>query len=144
MAIFKVNILAKLKSIFWPSWGSQKKGQLGQNIDFEILARVFFIFKIVLKPLFLQCFFTSIVFEKTNLAKILTLKRVKLGQNLDSTAYIFMLWSLAKFYPFQSQYFGQVKVARVIFVFQAFFWLLSLCVCVCVCVFFVPNYLAIF
>ena len=44
MAIFKVNILAKLKSIFWPSWGSQKKGQLGQNIDFEILVRVFFLF----------------------------------------------------------------------------------------------------
>ena len=64
MAIFKVNILAKLKSIFWPSWGSQKKGQLGQNIDFEILARVFFILKIVSKPLFLQCFLTMIVFEK--------------------------------------------------------------------------------
>ena len=91
MAIFKVNILAKLKSIFWPSWGSQKKGQLGQNIDFVILARVFlFILQIVLKPLFLQCFLTMIVFEKTNLAKILTLKRAKLGQNIDSTAYIYV------------------------------------------------------
>ena len=88
MTIFKVNILAKLKSIFWPSWGSRKKGQLGQNIDFENLRAFFFVLKIVLKPLFLQCFFTLIVFGKTNLAKILTLETPKLGHNIDSTAYI--------------------------------------------------------
>ena len=72
MTIFKVNILAKLKSIFWPSWGSRKKGQLGQNIDFKNLRAFFFYFKKCAETPIFTVFFYINCFSKN-----------KLGQNID-------------------------------------------------------------
>ena len=68
MTIFKVNILAKLKSIFWPSWGSPKKPKLAKILTLKF-ARVFFL--CVETPIFIV-FVRMIVFEKN-----------KLGQNFD-------------------------------------------------------------
>ena len=64
-------------------------------------------------------------FLTLDLDQFLTLETPNLGPVFNSTAYIYIyiyacceVKILAKFYPFQSQYFGQVKVnilAKVIF-----------------------------
>ena len=91
MTNFKVNYSAKLKSITWPSWGSKKKAQLGQVIDFENVRAFSFLFlKLYWNPYFYSVFLKNCFWKKTNLAKLLTLKTPKLGQVIDSTADIYI------------------------------------------------------
>ena len=72
-----------------PSLLQHKNGQLGPDNNFGIFCAHFF-FKKNAETLIFIVFFANSVFQKTNLAQIITLEMAKLGPDYNFTAYIYI------------------------------------------------------